>query len=251
MIETTETLEQKVLPEISTATDTEIIAYLRHSYKFAEIAAATERESLILAHCDRLDIKITDEEWQAAGNVFRTKHKLLEIAKTQAWFSKQRITLEEWSQGIKIALLTKKLKEHLFGNAIDQQYLANRSNYRRVALSQIFILELAQATQIAEALREEKASFCALALEHSKGKHSQENGGFMGIRFLTELMPDIAEAIAEAKENEVIGPIHTKLGYHILRVEKWFPTHLSELVREQILESLFQGWLKEEFVVHI
>ncbi len=246
MIETTETLEQDVLPEISPATDTEIIAYLRRSCKFAEIAAETERESLILAHCERLDIKVTDEEWQAAGDAFRMKHKLLGIAATQDWLSQQRIDLEDWSQGVKNLLLAKKLKEHLFGAAIDGQYLSNRNNYRRVALSQILVVELTEALKIAQALREENASFCALALEYSKGKHSQENGGFMGIRFLTELMPEITQAIAEAKENEVIGPIHTKIGYHILRVEKWFPTHLSELVREQILESLFQAWLQEQ-----
>jgi len=34
---------------------------------------------------------------------------------------------------------------------------------------------------------EENASFCAL-LEYSKGKQSKENGGFVGIRFISEPM---------------------------------------------------------------
>jgi hypothetical protein len=42
----------------------------------------------------------------------------------------------------------------------------------------------------------------------------------------------------------VIGSIQTKLGEHILKVEKWFPAELSELVREQILKSLFHFCLK-------
>ena len=54
------------------------------------------------------------------------------------------------------------------------------------------------------------------------------------------MLPEIGKAVAEAKEGEIVGPIQTKLGYHILRVEKWFATDLKE-VREQILESLFQG----------
>jgi parvulin-like peptidyl-prolyl isomerase len=52
---------------------------------------------------------------------------------------------------------------------------------------------------------------------------------FVGIRFLSELLPEIAQAISEAKEGEVIEPIQTKLGYHILKIEKWFPAELSEI----------------------
>jgi parvulin-like peptidyl-prolyl isomerase len=68
---------------------------------------------------------------------------------------------------------------------------------------------------------------------------------FVGIRFLSELLREIAQAISEAKEGEVIEPIQTRLGYHTLKVEKWFPAELSE-IREQVLESLFQAWLQAD-----
>ncbi len=139
--------------------------------------------------------------------------------------------------------MTQKLKEHLFGDAVDAHYMSNRDDYRRVALSQILVRDLTEALQIAQALRPGNVSFCALALEHSKGKHSKENGGFAGVRFMAELLPEICKAIAQSKESEIIGPIQTKLGYHLLRVEKWFPAELSE-VREQVLDSLFQAWLQ-------
>jgi parvulin-like peptidyl-prolyl isomerase len=67
---------------------------------------------------------------------------------------------------------------------------------------------------------------------------------FVGIRFLSELLPEIAQAISEAKEGEVIEPIQTILCYHLLKIEKLFPAELSE-IREEILESLFQAWLRE------
>ncbi|AOY84125.1 peptidylprolyl isomerase [Moorena producens JHB] len=246
MTQTTETLEKPLLPKTSPATDADIIAYLRRSRKFGEIASFAEQDALILDLCEELSITVSDQEWQAAGDAFRVEHKLLGVTETNSWFSQQRITVEEWSEGIKVQLLTKKLKEHLFGEAVDGDYISNRENYRRVALSQILVLDLAQALKIVKALRYDNASFCALALEHSKGKQSQENGGFVGIRFLAELSQDIAKGIYEAKEGEVIGPIQTKLGYHILRVEKWFPTELNESVREAILEFLFQNWLQEQ-----
>lgn len=238
-----ETLEKLALPEISPASDEAIVAYLRYSYKIAEITAQAERDALVLAVCEQLGIEVTEEELQAAGDTFRLEHKLLGASETLAWLNQQRIAVEDWSQGIRVSLLRQKLKEHLFGEAVDSHYMSNRDDYRRVALSQILVRDLTEALQIAQALREEKASFCALALSHSKGKQSKENGGFAGIRFLAELLPEIAKAIAEAKEGEAIDPVQTKLGYHILRIEKWLPAELSE-VREQILETLFQSWLQ-------
>jgi parvulin-like peptidyl-prolyl isomerase len=238
------TLEKLTLPEISPATNEEIIAYLRHSHQIAEIAASAEREPLIFKLCEQLGITVSDEELQAAGDAFREEHQLLEASETMAWLEKQRISVEDWSQGIRVSLLTQKLQEHLFGEMVDDHYMSKRDDYHRVALSQILVRDLTEARKIAKALREENASFCALALEHSKGKQSREKGGFTGIRFLRQMLPEIAEAIAGAKEGELIGPVQTELAYHILKVEKWFPAQMSE-VREQVLESLFQAWLQK------
>lgn len=239
-------VQEPALPEISTATDEDIIAYLRRSYRIAEIASLAERDALILDACEKLSVTVSDEELQAAGDTFRLDHKLLGAPETLIWLSQQRITVEDWSQGIRMALLTKKLKEQLFGASLDTHYLNNRNDYKRVALSQILVHDLTDALKIVRSVREENASFCALALEHSKGKQSKDNGGFVGIRFLAELSPEIVQAVSEAKEGEVLEPIQTKLGYHIIRVEKWFPVELSESVTEDILESLFRGWLQEQ-----
>ncbi len=248
----TEQLEQTLPLKVLTnepvqahpATDAEILTYLRRSAKFAEIAIAAEREALVLANCNQLGIEISDDEWQAAGDAFRLERKLWGNAETSAWLEEQRISVDEWSQGIKVALLEKKLKEHLFGATVDGAYVSNRDNYRRVALSQILVTDLATAWKIVQILREGQASFCALALEHSKGQQSQENGGFVGVRYLVELIPEIAKPLTEAKEGEIIGPVQTKVGYHVMRVEKWFPIELNQAVREQIMDSLFQAWLQ-------
>jgi PPIC-type PPIASE domain len=246
MIGTQEFFQTTSPPKISPATDERILQYLRNSYKFAEASQLAEQEDFILETCARIGIEVTDEEWQAAGDAFRLKHKLLAVPETQKWLSQQRITIDDWSQGIKIKLFTKKLKEHLFGLAVDGQYLQNREHFKRVALSQIIVTDSDEATKLTNILREEKASFCALALEHSRGKQSHQNGGFLGVRFLPELMPEIVEAISQVKDGEIVGPIQTQLGYHIIKVEKWYQLHLNEQLREQLIEAFFQAWLREQ-----
>jgi len=237
-------LLELVLPDILPATNEEIVAYLRHSYQIAEIAAATERDALVVKLCEQLDITVTDGELQAAGDAFRQKNNLLSATETLNWLAQQRITAEEWSQSIHLTLLAKKLKEKLFGKTVDAHYIRNRDIYKRVALSQILVRHLSEGVKIAQALKEEKISFCALAIEHSKGKQSRENGGFAGIHFWSALLPEITQALVDAKEGEIIGPVQTKLGYHILRVEKWISTEFNHEIREQILELNLQSLLK-------
>jgi PPIC-type PPIASE domain len=71
-------------------------------------------------------------------------------------------------------------------------------------------LSRSDALRIVQTLREDKSRFSSLAIEYSK-----DNGGFVGIRFLGELMPELSEAISNGQEGEVIGPIQTNLGYLI------------------------------------
>ncbi|HBB33684.1 MAG TPA: peptidylprolyl isomerase [Cyanobacteria bacterium UBA8803] len=198
-----------------------------------------------MSTCEQLGIVVSEEELQAAGDNFRQEHKLLTTPETLAWLAHQRITVEDWSQEIHVSLLTQRLKETLFGEVVDTHYMSNRDDYRRVALSQILVYELKEAERIVQLLRVQKASFCALALEYSKEKQSKEKGGFVGICFLGELQKEIAQAIANSAEGEVIGNLQTQLGYHILKIEKWLPIEFSE-VREQMLEYLFQAWLQKK-----
>ncbi|MBD6615683.1 peptidylprolyl isomerase [Komarekiella sp. 'clone 1'] len=233
------------LPKVSTATDEKVIQYLRYSCKFAEFADLAERDALVLSVCEQFGITVSEDELQAAGDIFRQEYKLLDAAETFNWFDQQQIAVQDWSQGIQVALLTKKLKEHLFADDADFFYLHNRDSCKRVALSQILVRDLTTALKIIQQIKEDKAFFCSLALQHSQGKQSKESGGFVGVRFLAELLSELAQAIVNGKEGEVIGPIQTKLGYHILKIEKWFPSEFNE-IKEQILEIMFQAWLNEK-----
>ncbi len=240
---TTQTLPGIHPPEVENATDAMIANYLRHTYKMAEFAALAEQNAKVIKTCEQIGIIVTDEELQAAGDAFRLEHKLLGSPETLAWLDQQRISAEDWTQGIRIELLTKKLKDHLFADSIDSHYLTNREEYHRAAFSQILVTELAEAFQIVQTLRTGKASFCAMAIEHSKAQPSGKQGGFVGIRFLSTLMPEIRAAIVDIPEGEIINPIKTQRGYHIVRIEKWFPPSLNESVRLEILNVIFQTWI--------
>lgn len=225
-------------------TDAELLKRLRQTHQILELSTATQQDKLVVALCERLEITIDDAELQAAGDAFRLSHHLTSAAKTIEWLNQQQISVEDWTEGLRLSLLKRKLKEALFDDQVDGHYLQNRDYFRRVALSQILVSSPAAADQIFNQLTGEPQRFCQLALEHSQAK-SQQQGGFVGIRFVSELMPEVASAIADIEAGTTLAPIQTRLGFHILKVEKWFPTQLSDEVRDTILESLFQAWLQQ------
>jgi PPIC-type PPIASE domain len=234
-----------ILPDVEFATDQQIIDGLKYSLRYSEFAEEVERNILIESICKQLNIQVSEDEIQNVGDTFRKHNKLYGEAETMEWLDRQRITPEDWSKGVYLQLLTQKLKEHIGGHNADSLYMNDRENWRRVALSQILTGDLATAIKVSKSIREKGDSFCMLALEYSKGKQSKENGGFAGIRFVAELLPEIAAAIDKAPVGEVLEPVKSKLGYHILRVEKWFSPEFNE-VKYFIAEYLFQSWLTEK-----
>lgn len=241
----TQELELKSIePNITPAADADVINYLRHTHQLAQVATLAEQTALVLTVCQQLGLSISEAELQTAGDTFRTEYKLLSAAETMLWLGQQRLTAEEWAEGIRVQLLTQKLKEHLFSDAVDSHYLNERDAYRRVALSQILVAELAQALDLKQQLLAQPAAFCSLALTHSLGKQSRETGGFVGIRFVSELIPEIAAAVVTAQQGTLLDPIQTRAGYHLIRVEKWFPVELNTEMRETVMSLMFQQWLQ-------
>lgn len=229
------------------ATETEVLDYLRYSQKIAEITANVEQDQLVLKACAHFGIDISELELQIAGDAFRAQNQLLNVSTTLDWLTHQRITVEDWSYGIRVQLLTQKLKDYLFSDIIDGHYMQNREDYRRVALSQILLPDLLQANQVLQTLQLEPTSFCAIALQHSQTKQSQKNGGFVGVRFVKELIASIAQSIDGVSEGAIVGPVQTRLGYHVIKVEKWYPTELSQTTRAEVLDTLFRSWVQEVF----
>jgi parvulin-like peptidyl-prolyl isomerase len=235
-----------VLPKIEPANDQQVLDCLKSSQQYTAFAAEAERNLLIENIAKQLNITVLEDEIQEFADAFRKKNKLYGEGETLEWLSMQRITAEDWSKGVYLQLLTRKVKEKIAGEGADYFYLGNRNACRRVAVSQILVENLTTAMKVVESIRHQTGSFCSLALDFSQGKHSRENGGFAGVKLVAELLPEVAAAIEGAAIGEILDPVKSKLGYHIIRVEKWYPAELNE-VRDAVVDNIFNSWVSEKF----
>jgi len=88
--------------------------------------------------------------------------------------------------------------------------------------------------------------FAAVARKFSDDPHSKDKGGDLGWLTKPELFESLREVTFSAKEGEIIGPLRSPLGYHILLVEKIKPAQQKPFgeVKEQIKKRLLEEKLK-------
>jgi peptidyl-prolyl cis-trans isomerase SurA len=111
-----------------------------------------------------------------------------------------------------------------------------------------------QAVRIADEIKG-GASFENMALQHSMDPASAEKGGELGTFREGELVPELERAALDLEPGEVVGPVRTTMGFHILRLDGKGVTEPPPLasVHEEIRADLLSGketearvqWLKE------
>jgi parvulin-like peptidyl-prolyl isomerase len=100
------------------------------------------------------------------------------------------------------------------------------------------------------------ADFAELAKEYSQDPGSAENGGDLGCVGKGETVPSFEKAIFNANEGEIVGPVESEFGYHVIEVTEIRAKSTQPLseVESQIREQLstdeqaekFSTWVQEQ-----
>src|SRR5215211_2765372 len=103
---------------------------------------------------------------------------------------------------------------------------------------------------------ENGGDFAKLAKENSQDPGSAENGGDLGCLGKGETVPEFEQAAFGAEQGEIVGPVKTEFGYHILKVTDVKPEQTRSLqeVESQIRAQLatekqseaFNKWIEEQ-----
>jgi peptidyl-prolyl cis-trans isomerase C len=103
---------------------------------------------------------------------------------------------------------------------------------------------------------ENGADFAKLAKEHSQDPGSAEQGGDLGCLGRGETVKEFEEALFNAEEGEIVGPVETEFGYHLIEVTEIRPQSTQPLreveaqIREQLATELqaeeFSAWIQEQ-----
>lgn len=103
---------------------------------------------------------------------------------------------------------------------------------------------------------QEGGDFAELAKENSQDPGSAENGGDLGCLGKGETVPEFEEAAFGAERGEIVGPVESQFGYHVIEVTEVREEEIRPLaeVETQIRDQLsteqqaqeFDAWIQEQ-----
>jgi peptidylprolyl isomerase len=97
-----------------------------------------------------------------------------------------------------------------------------------------------RARAVLEALLSGEQSFAEAASRHSAHAPSRENGGYMGLLPLDDLLPEVRAALLNAPQGKAVGPGETAAGFHVVQRGALVPAAQPSLdeVRPRIADLL-------------
>lgn len=239
------------LSKVSLEAD-EIIGFLKKEIQYKEACQKILEQKIINRASQERGLTITPEEIQAEADIVRREKRLEKASDTLAWLADQVITPEDWELGIRDRLLAQKLSEHLLTKDVEKFFAQNRLDFEQVLVYQIILASEKLAQELFYQIEDKEISFYEAAHFYDIDEKRRQQCGCEGKLYRWSLKPDIAAVVFSAQLGEVVGPLQTEQGYHLLMVQEFIPAELTSERYQEILKNMFNQWLASElnYMIH-
>jgi peptidyl-prolyl cis-trans isomerase C len=229
---------------------------------YAEENGITVSESEVNREIETIKDQIS-EQAQAQG-INAGREEAFEQALQQAGLTEGQLR-----EQLREQLPVQKVQERVAGDAepsqeeIKQFYEENKALQfttpeQRCARHILFNKDQKEKAEEVKNQLEDGGDFAELAKEFSQDPGSAEQGGDLGCIGRGESVANFEEAVFNAKKGEIVGPVETEFGYHVIEVtdiRAQSSQPLSEVeaqIREQLATDLqaeeFSVWIQEQKV---
>ncbi len=194
---------------------------------------------------EEFGIEVTEDDVQAlvdaaaeeAGGIEALEVQLQSAGQTLELFRRNQAVVS-LRQQITEALLE---QEPLTDEDVQAEYEARANEFEQVSASHILVPTEAEALAAIERIEAGEA-FEDVAAELSQDPGSAQAGGSLGLAPRGTFVAPFEEAIwsGPAPVGELLGPVETQFGWHVIRVDEFVVTPQDE-AREQVREELEAG----------
>ncbi|GAA6619414.1 peptidylprolyl isomerase [Scytonema sp. NUACC26] len=224
----------------------DIIHNIKLGFQVPKVVEAIATRKIVAETASELGITVNEAEIQQEGDKLRLEKKLVTAKDTWTWLKTHHLTLKEFEELVYATILEKKLANHLFADRVEQFFYENKLDYVEVATYEVVLDDRDLALELFYALQEGEISFQEIARQYIQEPLLRCAGGYQGIRSRRDFRPEIAAAVFNANPPEILKPMTTSKGVHLIWVEDIIQPQLDEELRQKITKELFSDWLKQQ-----
>jgi parvulin-like peptidyl-prolyl isomerase len=225
---------------------TDITNHLKLSSQLNRVLEGVATRQIIESKATELGINISDLELQQAADDFRLTYNLQNIEATMQWLNSNHLSMDDFEDLISTNTITKKLANHLFGDRVQAFFYQNHLNYAGAAMYEVILDDEDLAIELCCAIQEGEMSFHDLARKYESNPARRRSGGYCGVVQRQNLKPEISAAVFAASPPQLLKPIVTSMGVHLILVEEIIQPQLDEELNNNIMAALFSEWLQQQ-----
>ncbi|MEH2285904.1 peptidylprolyl isomerase [Nostoc sp.] len=229
-----------------TISNEDILHQVKVSCKIPEIVEQIVTRKVITAAAEKAGIKVEIQELQKAADQIRLANKLDSADDTWNWLEKHGLSIDDFEEIADISIISGKLANHLFADKVEPFFFENQLDYVGVVMYEVVLDDEDLAIELFYAIKEGEMSFYDVAHKYIQNTELRRKGGYLGIVGRQDLKPEISTAVFTAKPPQVIKPIVTSKGVHLILVEELIPAKLDGKLHTKIFTDLFSEWLQQQ-----
>ena len=227
-------------------------------------------ELLIKDRADRLALSVTPDEVKEAMNRLKEQYGMKSEQEFDDSLRKSGMARADMESRLRDTILMNKVfgrelrsREESTDKELRDRYGREKERYRlpeRARLREIVVIkpddpakiEAASLRALDLAAQAKVGDFAKLATTSSDAG-TKAKGGDMGEIARGELLPDLDKAVFNAQAGAVLGPIETKSGWHILKVETRLPSEVPafESVKDRLRKDASEDAWQRDYKAYI
>lgn len=227
-------------------------------------------ELLIKDRADRLGLSVSADEVKEAMTRLKEQYGMKSEQEFEDSLRKSGMGRADMEARLRDSILMNKVfgrelrsREDLADKELRDRYDREKERYRlpeRARLREIVVLKPDDPTRV-EAARKRATDlaaeartgdFAKLAMMSSEAG-TRDKGGDLGEVARGELLPDLDKAVFNASAGAVLGPIESKSGWHILKVETRMPSEVPafESVKDRLRKDASEDAWQRDYKAYI
>jgi parvulin-like peptidyl-prolyl isomerase len=223
-----------------------VLQQVKLSGQLGAVKDAIALRHLIQTTAVEQGIEVTPEEIQTCADEFRTANNLERTEETLAWLQQRELGVEDFETMIHLSVLQSKLAKHLFADQVDAYFAAHQLDYMAVAIYEVVLEDEDIALELFYSLKEGETTFFEIAQNYIQDTELRRRGAYRGILKRADLNVEVSSAVFASAPPQLLNPILTANGIHLIYVDEILQPELSKEIRSEIIFSLFFDWSKQE-----